>query len=318
MLGHASRVTRRYGADMSEKPPERSTPIRDVPPSMREQLDAPSYMGPSTFGMRPLLTEPEQLDAWQPDVAIVGAPWDDNTTNRPGARFGPRAMRASAYDPGTYHLDLQVEIFDHLEVVDYGDAIVSHGMWELSKAAIEKRVREITSRGIIPIILGGDHSITWPAGVAVAEHHGYGNVVMIHFDAHADTANISHGNLASHGTPMRRLIESGAIPGDRFIQVGLRGYWPGEEDQKWMRDNGLTHFMMQEFWERGTKAVMQDVIAAAKKRRPTRSTSPSTSTCWIPASLPPPERPSPAASHRSTCCGSCDSWCSSWMSWRST
>ena len=245
---------------------EKPEPVRDVPPSMREQLDAPSYMGPSTFGMRPLLTEPEQLDAWQPDVAIVGAPWDDNTTNRPGARFGPRAMRASAYDPGTYHLDLKVEIFDHLEVIDYGDAIVSHGMWELSKAAIEKRVREITSRGIIPIILGGDHSITWPAGVAVAEHHGFGNVVMIHFDAHADTANILDGNLASHGTPMRRLIESGAIPGDRFIQVGLRGYWPGEEDQKWMRDNGLTHFMMQEFWERGTKAVMQDVIAAAKEK----------------------------------------------------
>jgi agmatinase len=241
-------------------------PKRDVPPGMRQQLDAPSYQGPATFGMRPLLTEPEQLDAWQPDVAVVGAPWDDNTTNRPGARFGPRALRGNAYDPGTYHLDLQVEIFDHLEVVDYGDAITSHGMWELSKKAIYDRVSEITSRGIVPVIIGGDHSITWPAGIAVAERHGFGDVVMIHFDAHADTADILEGNLASHGTPMRRLIESGAIPGDRFIQVGLRGYWPGEEDQKWMRDNGLTHFMMQEFWERGTKAVMADVIAAAKAK----------------------------------------------------
>mgnify|MGYP001010657371 CR=1 FL=1 len=88
--------------------------------------------------MRPLLTEPEQLDEWQPDVAVVGAPWDDSTTNRPGARFGPRALRASAYDPGTYHLDLGIEIFDHLEVVDYGDAITSHGMWELSRAAVPR------------------------------------------------------------------------------------------------------------------------------------------------------------------------------------
>lgn len=241
-------------------------PRRHVPPGLRAQLDAPSYQGPSTFGMRPLLTEPEQLDEWQPDVAVVGAPWDGSTTNRPGARFGPRALRASAYDPGTYHLDLGIEIFDHLEVVDYGDAITSHGMWELSRAAIHERVAEVATRGIVPFIIGGDHSITWPAATAVAEHHGFGTVTMIHFDAHADTANILEGNLASHGTPMRRLIESGAIPGDRFIQVGLRGYWPGEEDQKWMRDNGLRHFMMQEFWERGIPAVLEDLVLAAKER----------------------------------------------------
>jgi len=246
--------------------PDRPVPDRPVAPGMRAQLDSQSYVGPATFGMRPLLTEPEQLDSWQPDVAVVGAPWDDNTTFRPGARFGPRALRASTYDPGTYHLDLGIEIFDHLEVVDYGDAVTSHGMWELSKAAIHERVGEVASRGIIPFIIGGDHSITWPAATAVAEHHGFGNVTMIHFDAHADTADILEGNLASHGTPMRRLIESGAIPGDKFIQVGLRGYWPGEEDQKWMRDNGLKHFMMQEFWERGTHAVLADLIAAGHER----------------------------------------------------
>lgn len=241
-------------------------PHRPIPPGLRAQLDSQSYLGPATFGMRPLLTEPEQLDSWQPDVAVVGAPWDDNTTFRPGARFGPRAMRASTYDPGTYHLDLGIEIFDHLEVVDYGDAVISHGMWELSKAAIEQRVAEVVDRGIIPFVIGGDHSITWPAATAVANRHGFGEVTMIHFDAHADTADILEGNLASHGTPMRRLIESGAIPGDRFIQVGLRGYWPGEEDQKWMRDHGLKHFMMQEFWERGVHAVLADLIAAGRDR----------------------------------------------------
>ena len=241
-------------------------PQRYIPPGLRAQLDAASYVGPATFGMRPFLTEPSQLDEWQPDVAIVGAPWDDNTTNRPGARFGPRALRADSYDPGTYHLDLGIEMFDHLEVVDYGDAITSHGKWELSKKAIYDRVNDVSSRGIIPVVIGGDHSITWPAATAVAEYHGFGNVTMIHFDAHADTANIIEGNLASHGTPMRRLIESGAIPGPNFIQVGLRGYWPGEEDQKWMRDHGLRHFMMQEFWERGVKAVLDDVVAAAKQR----------------------------------------------------
>lgn len=239
---------------------------RHIEPGLRAQLNAQSYVGPATFGMRPLLTEPSQLDEWQPDVAIIGAPWDDNTTNRPGARFGPRALRANAYDPGTYHLDLEVEIFDHLEVIDYGDAVTSHGMWELSKKAVYDRVKEVASRGIIPVVIGGDHSVTWPAATAVAEHHGFGNVVMIHFDAHADTANILEGNLASHGTPMRRLIESGAIPGENFIQVGLRGYWPGEEDQKWMREHHLKHYKMQEIWERGVRSVMADVIADAKLR----------------------------------------------------
>ncbi len=91
---------------------------------------------------------------------------------------------------------------------------------------------------------------------------------MIHFDAHADTADILHGNLASHGTPMRRLIESGAIPGENFVQVGLRGYWPGEDDQRWMRDNGLTHVMMQEIWERGVQAIIPELIATAKAKAP--------------------------------------------------
>ena len=153
-------------------------------------------------------------------------------------------------------------------MVDFGDAIISHGMWEQAKKSIYDRVSAVTTRGIVPVILGGDHSVTWPSATAVAEAHGFGNVAMIHFDAHADTANEIEGNFASHGAMMRRLVESGAIPGDRFLQLGLRGYWPGEEDQQWMRDNNLKHYMMQEFWERGAMPVLDDVIAEAKKRAP--------------------------------------------------
>jgi agmatinase len=86
---------------------------------------------------------------------------------------------------------------------------------------------------------------------------------MVHFDAHADTANIIDGNLASHGTPMRRLIESGAIPGPNFVQVGLRGYWPPREVFDWMREQGMRWHTMQEIWERGFKAVMDDAVAEA-------------------------------------------------------
>ena len=226
---------------------------------MAEQLDLP-YSGLASFGHRPFLTEVEQLDSWQPDVAIVGAPFDVATTNRPGARFGPRAIRATAYEPGTYHLDFGLEIFDWLEVVDFGDAFCPHGLTEVSHRNIRERVHAVVSRGIVPVILGGDHSITWPAATAVADVHGYGNVGIVHFDAHADTADIIDGNLASHGTPMRRLIESGAVPGTHFVQVGLRGYWPPQDTFEWMLEQGMTWHTMQEIWERGFKEVMRDAV----------------------------------------------------------
>jgi len=239
-------------------------PKRELSPGMQEQLDLGYVFGGlATFGQRPFLTEPSQLDEWQPHVAIVGAPYDNSTTNRPGARFGPRAIRSQAYEPGSYHMDLGIEIFDYLEVVDFGDAYCPHGQTDVSLANIKARVSEVASRGIIPITLGGDHSITWPAATAVAEAKGFGNVGMVHFDAHADTANILDGNLASHGTPMRRLIESGAIPGKNFVQVGLRGYWPPKEVFNWMREQGMRWHTMDEIWQRGFQTVMKDAVAEA-------------------------------------------------------
>ena len=239
-------------------------PKRELSPGMQEQLDLGFVFGGlATFGQRPFLTEPAQLDEWQPDVAIVGAPYDNSTTNRPGARFGPRAIRSQAYEPGSYHMDLGIEIFDYLEVVDFGDAYCPHGQTDVSLANIKARVSEVANRGIIPITLGGDHSITWPAATAVAEAKGFGNVGMVHFDAHADTADILYGNLASHGTPMRRLIESGAIPGKNFVQVGLRGYWPPKEIFDWMREQGMRWHTMDEIWQRGFQTVMKDAVAEA-------------------------------------------------------
>ncbi|MDP4936997.1 MAG: agmatinase [Ilumatobacteraceae bacterium] len=239
-------------------------PKRELSPGMQEQLDLGFVFGGlATFGQRPFLTEPAQLDEWQPDVAIVGAPYDNSTTNRPGARFGPRAIRSQAYEPGSYHMDLGIEIFDYLEVVDFGDAYCPHGQTDVSLANIKARVSEVAKRGIIPITLGGDHSITWPAATAVAEAKGFGNVGMVHFDAHADTADILYGNLASHGTPMRRLIESGAIPGKNFVQVGLRGYWPPKEIFDWMREQGMRWHTMDEIWQRGFQTVMKDAVAEA-------------------------------------------------------
>ena len=124
-------------------------------------------------------------------------------------------------------------------------------------------VNEVASRRIVPFVIGGDHTITWPSATAVADVYGYGNVGMVHFDAHADTADTCDGNLASHGTPMRRLIESGAIPGKNFVQIGLRSYWPPQDTWDWMAQQGMRWHLMDEIWERGFKPVMADAVGEA-------------------------------------------------------
>lgn len=219
--------------------------------------------GLATFMGRDWMPDLDGLGERRPDVAVVGAPFDISTTYRPGARFGPRALRALAYNPGTYHLDLGVEIFDWIDLVDAGDAECPHGLTEPSHRNIEAKVADVVNRGILPVVIGGDHSITWPAATAVARHHGWGQVGVVHFDAHADTADILEGNLASHGTPMRRLLESGAVRGRNFVQVGLRGYWPPADVFAWMREQEMTWHLMHEVWERGIGPVIADAIARA-------------------------------------------------------
>jgi agmatinase len=229
-----------------------------------DDFDLPTYVGPSTFMKLPWVTDPDELRRLGVDVAIVGAPFDDAVTHRPGARFGPRAIREAQYTSGVIHsLQLDIEPYDTLTVVDAGDANIIPSWIERGHAMIYRKVREVAATGAIPIILGGDHSITWPAATAIAELRQPGSIGIVHFDAHADTANDSYGVLASHGTPMRRLIESGAVKGRNFVQVGLRGYWPPKETFDWMQAHGLRWHLMREIEERGSEAVIADAIAEA-------------------------------------------------------
>jgi agmatinase len=227
-------------------------------------FDLPTYVGPSTFMNLPWITDPDELRRRAVDVAIVGAPFDDAVSHRPGARFGPRAIREAQYTSGGIHsLQLEVDAFDELTVVDAGDANLVPSWIERGHAMIYRKVREVAATGAIPIILGGDHSITWPAATAISEVRRPGSIGIVHFDAHADTANDGFGVLASHGTPMRRLIESGAVKGKNFVQVGLRGYWPPVETFAWMQEQGLRWHFMREIEERGAEAVIADAIAEA-------------------------------------------------------
>lgn len=210
------------------------------------------------------LTDPASLEG--ADVVILGAPFDGGTSHRPGARFGPSAMRQACYlahDGSRPSLALRVDGLRDLRVRDAGDVECFSGDLETSIRDIEAAVHTIAASGAIPVILGGDHSIALPDARGVARHHGFGRVSMIHFDAHADTGEIEFGHLYGHGQPMRRLIESGAIRGDRFLQIGLRGYWPGPEVLTWMARQNMRSYEMTEIVHRGLNACLTEAFAIA-------------------------------------------------------
>jgi agmatinase len=200
------------------------------------------------------------------DVAVIGAPFDGGTSHRPGARFGPGAIRGTDYlphDGSRPHLALRVDPLQDLRVVDVGDVLMLPGEIEPALARLEQAVQRVAAAGAIPVVLGGDHTIALPDVTGVARQHGFGRVSVIHFDAHADTGDTQFGSLLGHGTPMRRLIESGAARGDRFLQLGLRGYWPPAEVLAWMAEQGMRTFEMAEIGRRGLDACLSEAFATA-------------------------------------------------------
>ncbi|MBA2456548.1 MAG: agmatinase [Nocardioidaceae bacterium] len=200
------------------------------------------------------------------DVVVVGAPFDGGTSHRPGARFGPQAIRSTDYlphDASRPHLALRVDALRDLVVRDAGDVEMYSGDAERSIRALEDAVHGVSVQGAIPLVLGGDHTVTLPDATGVARHHGFGAVSMLHFDAHADTGDIAFGSLYGHGQPMRRLIESGALRGDRFLQIGLRGYWPGPETLAWMAEQRMRSYEMTEIGARGLPACLDEAFGIA-------------------------------------------------------
>jgi agmatinase len=200
------------------------------------------------------------------EVLIIGAPFDGGTSHRPGARFGPQAIRFTDYlphDGARPHLALGVDPLADLRVADAGDVEMPSGDTEASLKRLEEAVHAACRAGAFPVVLGGDHTITLPDATGTARHVGWGRVSVIHFDAHADTGDTQFGSLYGHGTPMRRLIESGAVRGDRFLQIGLRGYWPGPETLDWMAERQMRSFEMSEVVARGLDDCLTEAFTIA-------------------------------------------------------
>lgn len=220
--------------------------------------DELAYHGIPTFAKRPLVLDPSELEGV--DIAILGAPIDEYVTYRPGARFGPRAIRQADYlsGPGFPGLHTGIDPFEVLTVVDHGDLVPTPGYPDESHAALQEMVQAVCAAGAIPVVLGGDHSIAHPDVAGVAAHHAPERVGLIHFDSHADDA--WEGGYKNHGTPLRFLVTEGSVKGSDVVQVGLRGYWPPPSDFEWASEQGFRWHLMQEIYERGIEPVTDTVI----------------------------------------------------------
>jgi agmatinase len=221
----------------------------------RQYGEKPDYAGLLTFGGVPCTQDPAELAGF--DVAIVGAPMDELVSDRPGARFAPRAIRAASCPPGP-HLESGIDAFAALRIVDFGDAPVVPAQPERNHATIEQTVADVLRAGVLPVIIGGDHSITEPNARACAAVHG--PLGLVHFDTHTDTGDEVFGARVSHGTVMRRLVEAGHIDSRRYVQIGLRGYWPGEAEFSWQSERGITSLFMHDVRDRGVREVVRQAI----------------------------------------------------------
>jgi agmatinase len=205
----------------------------------------------------PYTEDPAELAGF--DVAVVGAPMDDLVSDRPGARLAPRAIRGASSPPGP-HLEVKVDAFAELRVVDFGDAAVIPADPVRSHAAIEATVGEVLAAGAMPVVLGGDHSITEPSIRACAAAHG--PVGLVHFDTHTDTGVEVFGVEFSHGTFIRRIVDAGHVEPSRYAQVGLRGYWPGEAEFAWQAERGITSLFMHDVRDLGIREVVRRAVEA--------------------------------------------------------
>ncbi len=233
-----------------------------------------AWQGIPTFFRLPVALVPADLRAGDVDVAIISAHTDMGTGTR-GASRGPNDLRANGDVYGTWgaysmpHMGTMVNPFEELVVVDYGDAPTDPFSTERTVHGVREIVAEVAGvkhadgRHVIPFIVGGDHSLSYPNLAAMADVYGRGNVGVVHFDAHYD-GTLYMGHLINHGGWVKRLIKEGHVPGKNYIQVALRGYYPDLETFQWMRDQQFRYHPMAEIEKRGWDPVMEDVIKEAK------------------------------------------------------
>jgi agmatinase len=216
-----------------------------------DSLKTPRFTGIPTFARLPYVRTLEEVD-----LAVIGVPFDTAVTYRPGGRFGPNAIRSASVMIRPYNPVLEVNPFELLSCVDYGDVGIVPGFIERSYAEIEREVTPVVTAGVIPLLLGGDHSCTLPHLRATRSK---GPVAVIMFDSHTDAWDNYFGEKYTHGTWMRRAIEEGLVDTEHSIEVGLRGQLYDSDDWTSLSDElGLDYIP--------THTLLADGVAAAGAR----------------------------------------------------
>ena len=213
----------------------------------------PRFAGIATFMRLPYV---EPADADEVDIGLIGVPWDGGTTNRAGARHGPRQIRDLSTMARNVHHATGVTPFKLCNCADLGDTPVNPVDIEDTLARVEKFYAEVVDQGVIPLTAGGDHLITLPVMRALCRN---GPVGMVHFDAHTDTLDRYFGDsIYTHGTPFRRAIEEGLLDPKRTVQIGIRGALYGEKDKDWGLEQGIRVIEIEEYNDIGVDAVIAE------------------------------------------------------------
>lgn len=214
--------------------------------------EMPRFGGIATFMRLPGTSDPADLD-----VAVVGVPFDIGTSNRPGARFGPRGIRSESVLIRPYNMATRAAPFDRLRIDDTGDVATNPYNLADSVDRIEAHYRRLLANDLVTVSMGGDHTIVLPILRVMAERHG--PVGLVHVDAHTDINDHMFGEPIAHGTPFRRAMEEGLLDGPRVVQIGVRGTGYAADDFDWSRRQGFRVVQVEECWHRSLEPLMAEV-----------------------------------------------------------
>ena len=217
--------------------------------------EMPRFAGPGTMMRLPAVESAAGMDA-----VFIGIPLDIGTSNRSGTRFGPKQIRAESVLMRPYNMWTRAAPFDSLRVGDLGDVPINTFDLKDSVRRITAFYERVLQHDVVPLTLGGDHTLTLPVLRAIAGKHG--PVGLVHIDAHADINDHMFGEQIAHGTPFRRALEEGLIDPHRTWQIGLRGTGYTAEDFDWARDRGFTVVQAEELWHRSAAPLIEQVCAA--------------------------------------------------------
>lgn len=210
--------------------------------------------GPATFMRLPAQEGAEGLDA-----CFVGIPMDIGTSNRPGTRLGPRQIRDESRMLRPFNMATGAAPFDCMQVADIGDVPINTFDLKKSVDIITDYYDNLLRHDVIPLTLGGDHTLTWP--ILRAMRNRYGPVALVHVDAHADINDEMFGEKVAHGCPFRRAWEDGCLINDKVFQIGLRGTGYSPDDFNWARDKGWRVIQAEDCWHKSLSPLMEEIRA---------------------------------------------------------